>query len=87
MLPRILLFAFISIITFELVNFQSLKLLYSNSFVYFCCRIDYVQSKTFWKNKKRYAYLELENLRNFHSYSTIWHDGFPRIAWAAVSHI
>ena len=42
---------------------------------------------TFWKNKKRYAYLELENLRNFHSYSTIWHDGFPRIAWAAVNHI
>ena len=66
MLPRILLFAFISIITFELVNFQSLKLLYSNFFVYFCCRIDYVQSKTFWKNMKRYAYLVDENVGNFH---------------------
>jgi len=23
------------------------------------------RSKTFWKNKKRYAYLELENVGNF----------------------
>lgn len=43
--------------------------------------------RTFWKIKKRYANLELENLRNFHPYSKIRHDGFPRIAWAAVNHI
>lgn len=41
--------------------------------------------QTFWKIKKRYAYLELENVGNFQQYSKIWHGGFPRIAWAAVT--
>ena len=47
--------------------------------------IEVTLSKTYWKKKKRYAYLVLENVGNFQIRIQGWHSGSHAIAWAAIT--